>query len=35
MTNRETRLFGAVTPHDLACCSMPIAAVLVSILSLL
>lgn len=35
MNARESRGFGRVTPHDLALCSMPIAAVLASILSLL
>ncbi len=35
MNANESRIFGAVTPHDLAFCSMPIVAVLVSILSLL
>ncbi len=35
MNARESRIFEAVTPRDLVFCSMPIAAVLVSILSLL
>ena len=35
MNARESRIFDAVTPRDLAFCSMPIVAVLASILSLL
>lgn len=35
MNLREPRIFAAVTPRDLAFCSMPIAAALASILSLL
>lgn len=32
---RESKVFDAITPRDLVFCSMPVAAVLVSILSLL
>ena len=35
MPAREHRLFGTITLQDLAFCAMPVAAVLVSILSIL